>query len=188
MEADWGVEVGPDAPAIVVPWDGFVDLRNLSSSVQVIREAASHPPLREALIRLNSKGSRTFTSKCDIWWLRQEEIDNDEFGARPENAISGFASYIDILLLEPNQFRSFGFHEFFVRRLTQQLRELDQPNCRVDLEVRAAVVDSCSGYGITIYAAGCGQNPSQAQMSWQEVLHSAVNATIRIVLLTTMGE
>ena len=189
MEADWDVEIGPDAPAIVVPWDGFIDLRSDSSSaVETIAEASSVVPLRDALIRLNSRESRTFTSKCDVWWLTSEVIDHDEFGTDSESAAFGFASYIDVLLLEANQFASFRFHERLVKQLAGKLRTVDLANCRVDLVVRASTVDSCSGYGITVYTAGCGQSPGEAQTSWQEVLQRAVNATIENVPLCALGE
>jgi hypothetical protein len=189
MEADWDVEIGPDSPSIEIPWEGFIDLRNdPNSAVQVIPEADAHPALGDALIRLNSGESALFTSKCDAWQLKHDEIDPYEFSALPEDARSGFASYIDVLLSDQDRFQSFEFHEGFVRRITGELRVIDLAECRVDLVVRAATINSSSGYGVTLYAAGCGRNPSMALLSWQRVLDVSVNATMRVAQPSTTGE
>lgn len=179
MEADWDVEIGLDAPSIDVPCEGFVELRNgPATSVLAIPEAANHPALRNALVQLNSTDSPVFTSKCDIWSLEHEEIDSDEFGARPEDARCGFASYIDVLLLDPDKFGAFEFHELLVRRIAQELQAGVLANCRVDLVVRSARVRSDSGCGLTIYVAGCGAEEAMAYAAWEAVLKAAVNATI----------
>jgi hypothetical protein len=181
MEADWAVEIGPDLPSIDVPWEGFVDLRQnaaAQSAVQSIDEAAAYPALREVLSRLNSNASRVFTTKCDLWTLTRPEIDPDEFGARTADALHGFASYIDLLRRDTEAFRSFEFHEHWVRNLAFHLRTVDISNCRVDLVIRPASIDLCSGCGITLYAAGCGANTAAARASWETVLCAAVAATM----------
>ncbi len=184
MEADWAVEVGPDLPSIVVPWDGFVALRsNPSLLVRKIFEANSNPPLCEALTQLNANPSPLLTSKCDVWQLNPEKVDPDEFGSRPEDARCGFASYIDILLIDPERFPFFECHEAMVRRLTERLRAHELANCRVDLVVRSAMVRTTSGYGVTLYAAGCGADQPTAYAAWRSVLHAAVNATINMAHL-----
>ncbi|MBV8630360.1 MAG: hypothetical protein JOZ83_05510 [Silvibacterium sp.] len=180
MEADWDVEIGPDAPCIVVPWPGFVDLRYFRASVDQILEAACHPALADALAALNTTTSPVFTAKCDIWQLQNEEIDPDEFNARPESARTGFASYIDVLLREQETFRSFQFHERLVRHITTALRTIELANCRVDLVLRAAIVDTAHGYGVAVYTAGCGAENAPAYSSWQAVLRATVNATMNM--------
>ena len=62
MEADWAAEVGPDLPSIDIPWEGFVDLREVSSVVQVVKEATDHHALRRALITMNSEASPVFST------------------------------------------------------------------------------------------------------------------------------
>jgi hypothetical protein len=178
VEADWGAEVGPDLPSIDVPWEGFVDLRLDRLSVQTIEEAALHPALSEALTTLNSPAPGLFTSKCDTWTLDSSEIDPDEFSALAEDAGEGFASYIDILQVDPVNFSSFEFHERWVRNLTQMLKVIAIFNGRVELIVRAAIVNQDSGYGLTVYALGCGADLSAAYNAWQSVLRAAVTATI----------
>jgi hypothetical protein len=187
MEADWDVEIGRDVPSIVVPWEGFFDLRGGPCTTAQIPEVVSHPALDEALIKLNANGSPVFTSKCDVWSLEREEIDSYEFGSRPENAFSGLASYIDVLLRDPEKFLSFQFHEQLVRRITEQLRAVVLTNGRADLVARPATIHSASGFGVTVYAAGCGAEKDTAYASWESVLQAVVNATINVSLLLPPG-
>ena len=181
MEADWAVEIGPDAPSIDVPWEGFVYLRNHSSgAIQMVPEAAGHPALFNALFALNSQNSPVFTSKCDLWTMDQEEIDVYEFAARPETARRGFASYLDVLLLDQEKYQSFEFHQCWVRLITEQLHSRTLASCRVDLVVRAATVHSECGYGLTIYAAGYGEGEQAAYVRWEAVLMAAAHATMSV--------
>lgn len=178
MEADWTAEISPDLPCITVPWDGFIDLRDNPSAVFSIEEAAVHAALREALHSFNSSGSRVFTAKCDLWQLSQSEIDPDEFASSPEHAHHGTASYIDLLRRDLTTFSSFEFHECWARTLTSLLRSLDILHGRVELVLRPSVVNQHPGFGLTLYAAGCGATPADAYTAWQSVLAAAVAATI----------
>ena len=188
MEADWAVEVGPEMPTIVVPWEGFVDLRqNTWTASEDIPESAGHSSLRQALIVLNSGESPVFTSKCDVWPLDGNELDPDEFGARSEHAQSGFASYIDVVACDSALLSSFEYHEFLVRRITEELRSLGILNGRVDLVIRPAMIDPLQGFGVTIYAAGCGTEKATAYRAWEAVLEAAVNATMRVVRSSHSG-
>jgi hypothetical protein len=180
MEADWAAEVGPDLPSIDVPWDGFVDLRQDPSAVLALAEAAAHPALRESLVALNSDHSPVLTAKCDVWTLAGDEIDPDEFAAQTEQAREGFASYIDMLQRDPARVASFEFHERWVRGLTGRLRKISRPTGRVDLVIRPASTDSSPGYGLTLYAAGCGADAATAYASWGAVLRIAVTATMNL--------
>jgi hypothetical protein len=180
MEADWAAEVGQDLPSIDIPWEGFLDLRRNRSAVHALEEAITHPAVGEALVTLNAPHSLVFTAKCDAWKLTRSEIDPVEFGARDEQAGDGHASYIDILQLDSARFGSFEFHESWARTLSGRLRNISLPNGRVDLVIRTASVNSSSGYGLTLYAAGCGAGASAAYASWEAVLRAAVTATINL--------
>ena len=184
MEADWSVEIGPELPEIHVPWEGFVDLRQTDlrqtpTELQAIAEAARFPALARALTTLNGPGCWVFTAKSDVWSMTDSEIDPYEFAALPENALCGAASYIDLLAHDETNFARFDFHECRARQIVQELRALDLSNGRVDLVIRAAVLDGLEGYGITLYAAGCGTDAAGARTSWESVLTATVLATIR---------
>ena len=178
MEADWSVEIGSGLPVIDASWGGFVDLRSSPEKIDEIEEARQHPALREALLVLNSAGSPVFTTKCDCWRLPESEIDPDEFAARREMARAGFASYIDVVARDPSRFASFELHAHQVRELTSDLRRLDLRQGRVDLVLRAAAFKEQNGFGITLYAAGCGATEGSAYVAWQPLLGAAVAATI----------
>ena len=181
MEADWCAEIGLDLPGIDVPWEGFIDLRKGTSAIQAISEATDHVALREALIMVNSKASPIFTARCDAWTISASEIDPDEFGSLAADAGYGFASYIDILLTDLGKLALFELHESWARHLTRHLQSLTLSNGRVEFVIRNASVDSRPGFGLTLYAAGCGADESSAYTAWQAVLHAAVTATMNPV-------
>jgi hypothetical protein len=178
MEADWSAEIGPDLPRISVPWEGFLDLRGAPALAMSLPEAANFRPLASALIRLNGGHSPVFTSKCDVWAIPNSEIDPDEFGAQPKTSQTALASYIDMLLRDAASFASFAVHETLVKQITHRLRAIPLADCRVDLVLRPADRDDTEGYGITLYAVGCGADEEAARASWESVLAAAVLATI----------
>lgn len=178
MEADWSVEIGPGLPVIDVAWNGFVDLRSLPERIAAIEEARRHPAIREALLALNTGGSPVFTTKCDCWTLDNNEIDPDEFATSRETAHTGFASYIDVADIEPGRFASFELHEQQARTIASALHMVDLLQGRVDVVVRAAVLREQNGFGLTLYAAGCGATEADARAAWQAVLSAAAAATI----------
>lgn len=179
MEADWEVEIGPGLPAIQAPWEGFVDLRTSSIGVSQIAEGARYPALARALTLLNEAWSPVFTAKCDVWELSGGEIDPDEFDAPVAQCQCGLASYIDLLHRNPSDFGSFVYHEGLMKRLTAQLRATGLRNGRVDLILRSAVVEEVQGYGVTLYAAGCGIDKDAASAHWEAVLTAALLVTMK---------
>lgn len=179
MEADWAVEVGGGAARIEADWAGLVNLRKDAALVDRIAEAGAHRPLRAALLEMNRADSPVFTSKCDVWELAAEAIDPREFECVPEEARAGLASYIDGIARGAEMFASFEAHEAWVRRVTLALRAAPMRRGRVDLVVRAARMNGADGFGVTIYAAGCGVDSPAAEAAWGEILRAAVMATMR---------
>ena len=179
MEADWAVEAGGDAARIEADWAGLVDLRRDAAFVDQIAEARKHAALRAALLELNGPDSPLFTSKCDAWTLAQDEIDPLEFDCAPNETRVGLASYIDAIVLDRAIFASFEVHEAWVKRAALALREISAHRGRVDLVVRAATADGADGFGVTLYAAGCGVDSSAAETAWAEILRAAAVATMR---------
>jgi hypothetical protein len=182
MESDWGAEISAGLPEIAVPWDGFVDLRLHPEAVAEIEEACGRPALLRGLERLNAADSPVFTSKCDVWALRAEEIDPFEFECHREDGQAGVASYIDVILRDAARFASFDQHEAWVKTLVYDLKRISIRNGRVDVTIRAASVameaGESSGFGLTLCAAGCGADFTAASAAWETVLEAAVAATI----------
>ncbi|HEX3987106.1 MAG TPA: hypothetical protein VHX13_10905 [Acidobacteriaceae bacterium] len=179
MEADWAVEIGGDGARIEVDWAGFVDLRGDAGAADRIGEAREHSALGAALIALNGRESPVFTSKCDVWTMSAGEIDPLEFDCEAGEAQAGLASYIDVMARESAMFTSFAGHEAWARRAALALRNEPVRSGRVDLVVRAAMSNGEDGFGVTLYAAGCGVDSLAAEAAWGEVLRASVVATMR---------
>ncbi len=180
MEADWSVEIGAGLPVIDADWPGFVDLRSGPGSIDSVSEAVAEPALRDALVMLNDAASPVFTSKCDVWALGTDEIDPDEFGCESQGACAaGWASWIDLIARDPQRFASFVTHEAWVRQTVAHLQAEALSCGRVDLVVRAATTSGREGFGITLYAAGCGVDTQAARAAWERVLRAAVTATMK---------
>lgn len=179
MEADWSVEVGPDLPSIVVPWDGFVDLRRDPQLASALIEAVSCSILAQSLIRLNQEDSPVFTSKCDQWLLSRDEIDPLEFDAERKNAERGIACYIDIVAHNRALFTSFQDHEAWVRSTTRAIRQTKLAQARVEWVIRAAEVDARGGFAITLYVASSGASQDAAEAVFQPALETAVTITMK---------
>jgi hypothetical protein len=179
MEADWSVEIGAGLAEIHVPWEGFIDLRSSIADLLAISEAARFPALAKALTALNDQASSLFTAKCDVWTMDETEIDRYEFAAAAKDAQTGVASYVDVLECLAENFASVEFHERRARQLANSLRGIAINNGRVDLVIRPARVNDRDGYGITVYAAGCGSDSTAALAGWESVLTAAVLATIK---------
>ena len=178
MEADWAAEVGPGLDWIDADWAGVVDLRRRPEAVGEIPEAVEFPVLRDVLVAVNGTSSKVFSVKCDVWELGRGEIDPLEFDCEAADAGFGMALWIDLIARSAELFGSFDGHEAWVRRATDRLRLIREGCGRVDLVVRSAVVDGREGFGVTLYAAGCGVDTGAARTAWEAILLAAAAVTI----------
>ena len=181
MEADWAAEVGAGLPGIEADWAGFVDLRINPFRLSEIAEASEYPVLWEMLVDLNDAFSRVFSVKCDVWALGAEEIDPLEFDCVASGKIAGMASYIDIVLRDNFLLTPFAWHERWARAAVDRLRASPLRAGRVDLVIRAARAGGREGFGITLYAAGCGADTQAARGAWEGILRAGVAATMETV-------
>lgn len=181
MNVDWDALIGPDEPVIVAPWEHFTDLREHPEAAHTLPETAEYPELAEALLALNAHGSPVFTSKCDIWPLAADEIDPDEFDARPDEAQHGLAAYLDVIPAQPADRATFAAVEQLARAIVTALRSQNpaQPG-RIDLVLRAADIDDQPAYAFTLYASAAGATESAAREHFRTVLHASVVATMRV--------
>lgn len=178
MEADWAAEIGPDLPIIDADWPGLIDLRHHPEDVNQISEAAQHPALRDALLRLNAPESPVRTSKCDVWTLDADEIDPLEFGCALNQQLVGVACYVDLLAVNAAVFGSFAQHEQWAAAAVRTMRQTHSAPGRVDLVIRAAHAAGRDGFGLTLYAAGCGVDPDAAQAAFRVIVSAGTAITM----------
>jgi hypothetical protein len=114
-----------------------------------------------------------------VWALAGEEIDPLEFDCAAAEAGVGMASWIDLIARDPELFASFERHEGWARRAVAGMRSLPVAQGRVDLVIRGATAGGNDGFGITLYAAGCGVDTGAAQAAWESILRAAVPVTMR---------
>ena len=178
MEADWAAEIGPRLDRICTDWPGFIDLRAEPGALGNIGEAGPGSALEEALAALNAAESPVLTCKCDRWAVPPEELDPYELEASRETAQAGAASYVDIVLRDGEVFASFDAHEAWARQAALRLRAMPLANGRVDLVIRAALGEESGGFGMTLYAIGCGADAGGAEAAWAAILRAAVAVTM----------
>jgi hypothetical protein len=192
MEADWEIEIGPDAPVIEALWPGFVDLRHAPERIKEIEEARRFPALTEALIRLNrpesrpdsgvgsdaASSSQVWTAKCDLWALDPslDPWDPDELDAAPSESLAALACYIDLLGRDAALFAGFGEAERWARATVYRLRETVCRCCRADLVIRRAFNGDQEILGITAYTTACGADTVAAEGALRNALIALVGA------------
>src|SRR5690349_4484214 len=103
MLADYSVELGPEAPALELPWTShdpalrYYDLKKYPELLLHVPEAAVHPEMGAFLARINAPEFPLATVKCDAWptceILPEEEI----FFTEHTGDECKFVSYIDLV-------------------------------------------------------------------------------------------
>ena len=192
MEADWEVELGPDAPVLDALWYGWVDLRANPERLAEVAEAAHFPPLGAALLALNSANSPLWTAKCDLWHLRPApdsakpdpddaaDFDPDELDADPAETAFALACYLDCLPRAGTVFPTLATAESWARTAVTHLRAAHLRCCRADLVLRRAVATNADGLGITTYLTACGPTEAPARQNLAQALAAFVQAALTL--------
>lgn len=195
MEADFSVELGPDAPALELPWqdpDGQVhyvelycecgDRDSLASKVDRIPEARQFPALRQFLIDVNSQSSAWQTAKCDVWTDKTAPEEN-LYGA-------GFThnSYVDLALATPNAaLRSnLDIHYCAARELAKMMEANEAQDAYAEIVVRRCYFhctddpdESDDGYCLTLFLNAYGAAPEAAATCWASTMKFASECLLR---------
>jgi hypothetical protein len=179
MECDWEVEIGAGCPVIDAAWDGYIDLRQTPGRISQIHEATHLPALRDTLTRLNSSSSPVFTAKCDVWV--PDSFDADELDARPESAISGLATYIDLIPLDARLASDLNAIVDWCKRLCTQLKPRPLPACRLDAIARRSFITTDEkAFGVTLYVSACGPSAQQASQALSVALATVTDSVISL--------
>jgi hypothetical protein len=136
MQADFAVELGPDVPALEIPWHSndpqvrYYDLKSHPELVQQLPEAQAYPELASFLSRINAPGFSLTTAKCDAWSTSEVTPEEEIFGDRK------FVSYIDLVFVDQEDRCSFEKHEVFVKELCRLLSHAPEIPAAVELVIR----------------------------------------------------
>jgi hypothetical protein len=193
MQADYSVELGREDPALELPWqseDGrtrYYDLKRHPESITQIAEAADAPELKTFLTRINAPAFPLQTAKCDTWSSREISPEEEIFGAPVK-----FVSYVDlvfVLLSVENEPRlSFERHEALAKSLCALLERAPEMSASFELVIRRCYYhsdgrpdESASGFCMTIYVSGFGNDEAEARQRWSIALALVQHALVQVL-------
>lgn len=183
MDADWSVELAPDAPVLEFPWTSpepslsYIDLQDEPASVAKIEEAVRYPELAEFLFTINLADSPWLTAKCDVW--HQNDLAEAEaiYGASLK-----MCSYVDLVARDIAARFSFERHETWAKLAAQALSsehvdgiacEFIVRRCWFHTQPEKDLNESMPGFYVTFYLFGYGADESGARTNWANGLRQA---------------
>ena len=182
MEADFSVELGPDAAALELPWEAdngaqYYDLKRHPELLASVPEADQYSELRDFLAFLNAPGMPVETAKCDVWTSEQIAPDEEIFGAKLK-----YASYVDLLFADGRRF-SLCENEELARRTVSLLRRVPEIPASAEMIIRRCYYNeggdpdtSRDGFYFSWYVSGFGDDRDQARQRWAIAKKLAENA------------
>jgi len=197
MEADYSLELGPNAPALELPWEDpegrwhYVELRsdlagpdwerNLKRQIDRIPEARQVPALRRFLLAANSPLSAWQTAKCSVWPDAAEPAENDYNAAFIHNC------YIDLVLAESTaELRGdLAEHERLAEELAQSLAEEQALEAVAEIVVRRCYFHSDGeeadeGYCLTLFLIGYGNSAAEAAQRLEAAMGVAAEKLVKL--------
>lgn len=199
VEAEFSVEVAPDAPALELPWsssDGgqrFFDLRSRPELLLEIGEAADNRALGEFLAVINSPHGLLQTVKCDTWLSGDITEEEQVYGAAMK-----YGSYVDLVFTSDEIRREMAAHEKFGRELCALLAKAPPISVAAEFVVRRCYVhvaelaagrlpapdapaeNSESAFCMTFYLTGYGDEEEEARQRWTIGLKLVENAILQL--------
>ena len=201
MDADFSIELGPEAPALELPWrdpDGrlaYVDLRSDPGQIERIPEAQRSPALGKFLVEVNLPQSPWQTAKCDVWAEAVERAENLYDAAFAQSC------YVDLVLAVQYKALRDGLelHERLARQIGQLMEANEALEATAEIVVRrcyfhceiaaeesgdgdcnASADTSDAGYCLTLYLSGYGDCAEAAARSWEQALELASGCMLRL--------
>jgi hypothetical protein len=171
MDADFSVELDGEDPVLDFPWTdasgrlAYFDLKRHAELLAQVEEVKEHPELAEFLRSVNSVRSLVESAKCDVWATTELAPEEESFGASHK-----FASYVDLVLSNPDQRQSFPEHERFAKRLVVLLQRAPEMSSSAEVCVRRCFFGQGSetrdGFYFTVYVNGYGSDGAAARQNW----------------------
>lgn len=181
MEADFSVELGADDETLDLPWADeasglrYYDLKRNPAVIAKINEAQREPAMAEFLSAINLPVSPFETAKCDAWASTEITIEEEIFGASHK-----FGSYVDLIVSDESSQLEFHAHEEFAKRICALLKKSPEIPVSAEFLIRRCYFRDHepvrSGFYITFYLFGFGDDELQAHQRWVIGLKLVENA------------
>ena len=191
MDADYSVELGADDDALEFPWASpehnlrYYDLKHQPDLLLYISETAEYQELGRYLASVNSPASALLTAKCDVW--TENELSEAE---AIYDAKTKLACYVDHLFDEASdgaeELRfSFERHERFAQRLVELLTRVPPISAAIEAIIRRCYYhfdenEERTGYYMTIYVSGYGDDAIDARKRWGIALDLLQNVLVQL--------
>ena len=203
MEADDALELGPDAPALELPWQdpegrwNYQDLRGaaiaagpdwkskLKRGIDRIPEARQFPPLRYFLLRVNSPPSVWETAKCGV--MPEKAVPSEN----PYNASFAHNCYIDVVLTAEWESKraDLELHQRLAKELAAALAANESLEAYAEAVVRRCYFhtkdnpnESEAGYSLTLFLIGYGDSAAKAAENLKSAMELAGEALANLQL------
>jgi hypothetical protein len=182
MNVDFAIELGAEDEVLEFPWasaDGRLrhyDVKRQPELLAKVEEVWAYPELGDFLSRVNSPRSLFETAKCDVWFSSK---------LSPEEAIyerSGkLGCYGDLIFTDHRRRFSFEEHEALLRQLREWMTRLPEFHASVEFLLRRCYYrfQDASGFYVTCYVFGYGNEQVEAQVNWAIALQLTGNALMR---------
>lgn len=190
MQADVSVELGAQDDCLEIPWTSpggevrYYDLRRRPELLLNVTETHHNRELGEFLASINSGHSILETAKCDTWLSDKMTEEESIYGAAWK-----FGSYIDLIFSQAEPRLSLERHEEFADSTSRLLRRVPEIPAAAELVVRrcyyhgpgaADPETSETGYCVTFYLHGYGDDEAEARQRWAIALKVVENALLQL--------
>ena len=190
MQTEVSVELGAQDDCLEVPWASpegevrYYDLRRQPELLLNITETHHNRALGEFLASINSEHSILETAKCDTWLSNEMTEEESIYGASWK-----FGSYVDLIFNEVGPRTSLERHEEFAGSASRLLRRVPEIPAAAELVVRRCYYHdpgspdpevSETGYCVTFYLHGYGDDEAEAGQRWAIALKVVENALLQL--------
>ncbi len=199
MDATVTVELGADDACLEIPWQAgelrYYDLKRNPELLLQVAEANHNREIAEFLASINSPLSMLETAKCDTWLTDEIEEHEKIYAANWK-----FSSYVDLIFTDSKARFTRAGHENFANRIARLLRRAPDLASSAEFivrrcyfheatgtEARPAIAEGESGFYITFYLFGFGDDEDEARRRWGIALKVVENALLQLSAMHRRG-
>lgn len=195
MLSDFSVEIGPEAPALEIPWSSpdntqrFYDLKSRPELLLDVIETRDHPELADFLAHIN-RNPALQSAKCDLWQTRDLDDVEEVFG-KPWK----YGSYVDVFFYDPALQLQWELHQRFAHELVKKLQGIPDFPGAIELVLRrcyfhrtAKPDESQDGYSYSLFISGFGSDTAEARRMWVIAQELAQNVLLQMAARLAAGQ